>query len=120
MAKPKKLGLDALLASKANIDNSTTKEYFVESLNGVLDLEKINPRKMSDNITKINDGEDQFGVYQEIIYACCPLLRNKELLVKFEVAEPYDIVGKILTLAEVLDLGNQIIQWYGFNINLKK
>ena len=120
MAKQKKLSFDDLLKQKANIDTAKTKQYFVESLDGILELEKASPQKMTELISRVNDGEDQFSVYQEMIYACCPLLRNKELLTNYEVVEPYDIVQKILTLAEVLDLGSQIIQWYGFSIDVKK
>jgi hypothetical protein len=118
---PKKISLEHLLEKKLGVDSSKNKEYFSEVLGGNIDLIRINPQKVADLIAAMNGGElTQYETYQQLVYFSCPLFQNKELLEKFDIVEPCEIVYKVLNLAEVFDIGNQLIQWYGFNIGLKK
>lgn len=51
----------------------------------------------------------------QLIYACVPLFKNKELQVKYECAEPTDVVYKVLndSVEDITTLGESILEMYG-------
>ncbi|MDO4173719.1 MAG: hypothetical protein Q4D42_03045 [Eubacteriales bacterium] len=48
-----------------------------------------------------------------MIYASCELLQNPELHAQLGVAEPWDVVPKIFTLAERNEIGGKLFAWLG-------
>lgn len=119
----KKVTLESLLEAKCDIDNSKVKEYHSEQLSGIIEFVRINPEKASDLIASMNNKEiSEFSMYQQLIYLSCPLFQNKDLIKKHNVAEPFEVVYKVLnnSLAEIYDIGNLLLKWYGFDIDVKK
>lgn len=51
----------------------------------------------------------------QLIYACVPLFKNKELQVKYECSEPTDVVYKVLndSVEDITALGEAILEMYG-------
>lgn len=51
----------------------------------------------------------------QLIYACVPLFKNKELQAKYECAEPTDVVYKVLkdSVEDITTLGESILEMYG-------
>lgn len=51
----------------------------------------------------------------QLIYACVPLFKNKELQDKYECAEPTDVVYKVLndSVEDITTLGASILEMYG-------
>ena len=50
----------------------------------------------------------------QLIYACVPLFKNKELQAKYECAEPTDVVYKVLndSVEDITALGEAILGMY--------
>lgn len=119
----KKITLEALLEKKLGADTSKTKEYFSEELGGTIDFIRISPDKVSDLLAQMNSGQlSQYEVYQQFIYFSCSLFQNEALISKYGVSEPFEVVYKVLNdnLAEVWDMGNILMAWYGFEVSAKK
>jgi hypothetical protein len=51
----------------------------------------------------------------QLIYACVPLFKNKELQAKYECDEPTDVVYKVLndSVEDITALGEAILEMYG-------
>lgn len=51
----------------------------------------------------------------QLIYACVPLFKNKELQAKYECVEPTDVVYKVLndSVEDITALGEAILGMYG-------
>ena len=51
----------------------------------------------------------------QLIYACVPLFKNKELQANYECAEPTDVVYKVLNdrVEDITALGEAILEMYG-------
>lgn len=51
----------------------------------------------------------------QLIYACVPLFKNKELQDKYECSEPTDVVYKVLndSVEDINALGEAILEMYG-------
>lgn len=53
------------------------------------------------------------NVCKQMIYDCCPTLQDEELIKTLGVVDPYDIVPKLLDIAEIDDLGSKLLKWQG-------
>lgn len=51
----------------------------------------------------------------QLIYACVPLFKNKELQAKYACSEPTDVVYKVLndSVEDITALGEAILEMYG-------
>ena len=118
--KAVKITLESLL--NREIEEDKIKEYDSEQLGGIIEFKRINPEKIQDILGQINDGLTQFKAYQWIIYLSCPLFQNEALLKKYSPPEPYEVVYPVLnkSLAEINEMGNLILEWYGFKTDIKK
>lgn len=116
--QPKKLTLDDLLAKELNLETSKTKEYESKELGGVIEFVRVNPEKISDCLAEMNQEKcSEFNTYQRIIHLSCPMFKDKKLIEKYNPVEPFQVVYKLLnnSIAEVYDMGNTILDWYGFD-----
>lgn len=118
----KKITPEQLLEKKLEVDANKEKEYYSEELGGLLVFNRIRPDKVSDLIGQLVAGGSQYAVFQQLIYESCPLFKNKELILKCGVAEPFEVVNKVLNsnIAEVYEIGNMLLGWYGFKLDIKK
>lgn len=118
----KRITLEQLLEKKLDVNADKEKEYYSEELGGLLVFSRIRPDKVSDLMGQLAAGGSQYAVYQQLIYESCPLFKNKELVLKCGVAEPFSVVDKVLSsnLAEVYEIGNMLLEWYGFKLDVKK
>lgn len=53
------------------------------------------------------------NICKQMIYDCCPSLQDDELIKRLEVVEPYDVVAKLLDIAEIDELGLKLLKWQG-------
>lgn len=115
------LTLEALLEEKKA---TKPKKWIFESeeLGAEIEIDKINPQKITSIISDISDGNaDEYTIYLKLIYESVSLFRTRELIKKHEVVEPFEIVDVIFdrNLGEIYALGNQICANYGFGSGAK-
>lgn len=53
------------------------------------------------------------NVCKSLIYDSCPALQDTELHKTVGVVEPYDIVNKLIDLADIDELGLNLMRWNG-------
>lgn len=121
MENGKRLTLDALIAKKEQRDKEKYEVHKVEipSLDGYLQLEKI-PLTRVASLMDGTGGEsmaDNLAFDIDLIYACCPMMRNKELQAAYEVKEPTDIVCALLgdNMGEINLIVTAILGMYGLD-----
>lgn len=121
MENGKRLTLDALIAKKEQRDKEKYEVHTVEipSLDGYLQLEKI-PLTRVASLMDGTGGEsmtDNLAFDIDLIYACCPMMRNKELQAAYEVKEPTDIVCALLgdNMGEINLIVTAILGMYGLD-----
>ena len=121
MEKGKKLTLEALLAKKEQreAERFAVRRVEVPSLGGTLDLERIPLTRIAAMMDGIGGDSmvDSLAFDAELIYACCPMMRNRELQAAYECAEPTDIVFRLLgdNMGEVNLMGSEILKMYGLD-----
>ena len=78
------------------------------------ELEKIKP---ADIVTIMQTDGDEYEKYGQLIYISCPFFRQKELIDKLGVENPYDVPEALYgdNYAEFYEFGNYILARYGFN-----
>ncbi|WP_256761406.1 hypothetical protein [Cohnella sp. WQ 127256] len=120
MSKNTKLVLNDLIARKLQKEQAKpkAKDVYVKSLDGTL---TITPPEESDILYAIDQiGKDEsmtniVKAYDRLIYNSIQLFRSNELHKEYEVIVPTDIVAKMLTLSERMEIGSQILEISGFN-----
>lgn len=121
MESGKRLTLEALIAKKEQREKEKFEVHKVEipSLDGYLQLEKIPLTR----VASLMDGTggdsmtDNLAFDIDLIYACCPMMRNKELQAAYEVKEPTDIVCALLgdNMGEINLIVTAILGMYGLD-----
>lgn len=121
MERGKKLTLEALIAKKEQREKEKFEVHKVEmpSLDGYLQLEKI-PLTRVASLMDGAGGEsmaDNLAFDIDLIYACCPLMRNKELHAAYGVKEPTDIVCALLddNMGDINRIVTAILGMYGLD-----
>lgn len=121
MEKGKKLTLEALLAKKEQREASKYEVHQVNipSLGGCLQLEKIPLARVAALMDQI-DGEsmaENLDFNVRLIYACCPMLKNKDLQEAYRVSEPTDIVCAVLddNVGDINLIVSAILSMYGLS-----
>lgn len=121
MEKGKKLTLEALLAKKEQREASKYEVHQVNipSLGGCLQLEKIPLARVAAMIDQ-SDGEsmaENLDFNVRLIYACCPMLKNKDLQEAYRVSEPTDIVCAVLddNMGDINLIVSAILSMYGLS-----
>ena len=122
----KKLSLTSILAEKKVI-NQKKLTYESEELNAIVELEKVKPSKIANIVSEaLEQGEEDYTTFLKLIYESVPLFRSKEVLTKYQVPVPYEVVDSIFdrNIKEIYELGNHILSLYGLNpevqANIKK
>lgn len=115
----KKLALEDLLAraeQRAGDKKAYSQVYF-KSLDGELVFEKIPlPRVLSmlDSVDSDNM-MDNLDFQVNLIYQCCPMLRNPELQAAYDCKEPTDIVCALFddNMGAISKAAESILGFYG-------
>lgn len=115
-----KLTLNDLIARKTQSkgDKLKVRVYTSKSLEGDIELHKVDDDTVLDTIDMIQGEQSTRKVlqaYDYLIYNSVPMLKSKELLETYECVEPTEIVGKLFTLTERLEMGTEILDLCGFS-----
>jgi hypothetical protein len=106
------LTVDELLARKNSLPNYSV--FHSVMFDTDFELEKIKP---ADILTIMQTDGDEYEKYGQLIYTACPFFRQKELIDKLGVENPYDVPEALYgdNYAELWEFGNFILARYGFN-----
>lgn len=119
MDNAKRLTLETLVAKaeQRKQDRYEMHQVEVPSLGGALQLEKIPLTRIASMMDDLSDTSmaANLAFNVELIYACCPMMRNKQLQDAHEVAEPTDIVCAVLddNMADINRIVAAILDMYG-------
>lgn len=114
------LKLDDLIAKKMQSEKDKYKvsTYYSESLEGSIELHKVDDDIVFDTIDMIGNNEStrqMVKAYDFLIYNAVPILRKPELLTAYECVEPTEIVSKLFNLTERIEIGTAILELCGFS-----
>lgn len=113
-----KLTIEDILKKKKILENIKSEPYYSEFFEKEIEIEDIKPSKIMEIINNADETEPLRADW-ELIYTCCPIFRNKELLEEYSINDPIDIIGKIYgnNIIEPSNLAKHILKRYGFYIN---
>ena len=119
----KKLALEDLLARAEQREQGKTvfKRVYVDSLGGDLELERIPLSRMLSMLDGVDGGtmQENLDIQTEIIYRCCPLLRNPALREAFHCETQTEVVCAVFedNMGAISDLAEEILGFYGLADN---
>ena len=115
-----KLTIEDLLAKKDRRQDDV-KTVHLDGLGGELEVRRIPLVKFTDYMdrTQKGDAKATLEAQYEMIYACCPILHNEQLLEAYECKDPLDIVPKILreNIMDMNALVTAISAFYGVDLD---
>lgn len=115
-----KLTIEDLLAQKDRRQDDV-KTVHLDGLDGELEVRRIPLVKFTDYMdrTQKGDAKATLEAQYEMIYACCPILHNEQLLEAYECKDPLDIVPKILreNIMDMNALVTAISAFYGVDLD---
>lgn len=115
-----KLTIEDLLAQKDR-QQDDVKTVHLDGLGGELEVRRIPLVKFTDYMERTQKGDSKatLEAQYEMIYACCPILHNEQLLEAYECKDPLDIVPKILreNIMDMNALVTAISSFYGVDLD---
>ena len=103
--------IDEILARRQAVKDYSV--FHSDLFNTDFELTKLLP---ADIVSIMQTDGDEYEKYGQLIYNSCPFFRQKELMEKLEVENPYDVPLALYgdNYAELLMFGNFILERYGF------
>lgn len=115
----KKITLEDLLDKK--LDNGfQSKNVALVSLGGEITIVKqplTTVMRMVDGMEQSESMSERLTVMLDLIYKCVPLFHSKKLQEKYNVAEPTEVVSKVLdeNMGDITKLAEAIMSFYGMD-----
>ena len=119
----KKLALEDLMARAEQREQGKTvfKSVYVDSLGGDLELERIPLSRMLSMLDGVDGStmQENLDIQTEIIYRCCPLLRNPALREAFHCETQTEVVCAVFedNMGAISNLAEEILGFYGLADN---
>lgn len=113
-----KLTLSALIAKKAEKEAARNRfeDMYIESLGGSITVTAPSRSIFYKAIDMTEDTvESQVYSNMFLVYNAVSLFRNQELLDAYEVIDNVDIVDRLLTIAEIKEVANKVMELGGFS-----
>lgn len=114
-----KLTIEDLLAQKDRRQDDV-KTVHLDGLGGELEVRRIPLVKFTDYMERTQKGnaKTKLETQYEMIYACCPILHNEQLLEAYECKDPLDIVPRVLreNIMDMNALVAAISAFYGVDL----
>ncbi len=116
--KAEKLTIEKILEKKRILESTDKKPYYCEFFGAEIDIEEHSLKKVSEIVSK-DYGEDSLRADFELIYAFCPIFRNKKLQEEYNVQDPIDIIELVFNhnLGAIQDLAKAIMKRYGLGVD---
>lgn len=113
-----KTTIEDILRAKKVIEEKKDTPFYSKTFDSEIEIEEISTDSFVELVNSLNDTAPLRGDC-EIIYACCPIFRNRELQEAFEVEDPIDVVEKAFgnNVFEIDNLAKHIMKRYGYYDN---
>lgn len=113
-----KTTIEDILKAKKVIEEKKKKPFYSKTFESELEIEDI-PAEEFAKIVNASSEDEPLRANYELIYACCPIFRDKRLQEEFEVQDPVDVVEKAFgnNVFEIDDLAKHIMKRYGYTEN---
>lgn len=118
MTTVKKTTIEDILRVKDIIEEKKNIPFYSQTFDSEIEIEYIPADKFVEIVNSLHETLPLRGDC-EIIYACCPIFRNKELQEAFDIDDPIDIVEKAFgnNVFEIDNLAKHIMKRYGYYDN---
>ena len=108
-----------LLARKLQRENDKlkVKEISIPSMGKALLFKKPSDGAVVDVVgatINSNDVQQLYEAYKKVIYMTCDTLQNPELHKELGITDPFDVVQALLEPTDVFEVGNQLMEFVGF------
>ena len=113
-----KTTIEHILKAKKVIEEKKKIPFYSKTFQSEIEIEEI-PAEECAKIVNSSSGEEPLRGNYELIYACCPVFRDKRLQEEFEVQDPIDVVEKAFgnNVFEIDELAKHIMKRYGYTEN---
>lgn len=120
MATKNKIVTTEMILAKKGLIEQAPAPFDSDLFGGGIIVENTHPS----SILGILNGkaDDEIYLYSKLIYENCPLFRDKTLIKEYETDDPF-LIPKLVygtNVIELLQLGNYILQTYGYTENKKE
>ncbi|MDF2546146.1 MAG: hypothetical protein K0R93_1044 [Anaerosolibacter sp.] len=115
---PKRVTLDELIKRALNKGNEpATKQLYVQSLEGVIVIEKPSKDLCLDALSE----DDEGAADRHLVYNCViePNLKNPDLIKAYGLDRPIEIVDKIFEPGEVAAISKECLAFAGYIDSVK-
>lgn len=112
-----KLTLASLIAKKADKEaaRNRSEDMYIESLGGSITVTAPNRSVFYKAVDMTEDSvESQVYSNMFLIYNSVSLFRNQELLEAYDVIDNVEIVDRLLTVVEIKEVANKVMELGGF------
>lgn len=115
----KKLALKDLMAraEQRAWEKKVYKQVYINLLDGELTVEKIPLTRVLSMMDGVNSNNmmDNLDFQVELIYQCCPVLREKDLMDAYDCKNPTDIVRALFedNMGAISKVAEDIMDFYG-------
>lgn len=121
----KKATFDDLIRRKEQKeqDQYRTKNIYVTSMDKELTFKKPSDDTVCDVLDTMEDMKCMSKVvegYKKLIYLCCDMLQDPKLHEALGVQDPFDTVNKLFNLADITEIGEQLLELIDFNNKVDK
>ncbi|GEM_PF-7030119 len=83
---------------------------YVPCIDGEMEFEKPSTYELMEYRRQLQKGEiDQTEMFIRVIYNASKLLQNKELHEQLGIKDPEDVVAKVFTLGEIVEIAGKIL-----------
>lgn len=121
----KKATFDDLIRRKEQKehDQYKIKNIYVTSMDKELTFKKPSDDTVCDVLDTMEDMKCMSKViegYKKLIYLCCDMLQDSKLHEALGVQDPFDTVNKLFNLADITEIGEQLLELIDFNKKVDK
>lgn len=108
-----------LKRATAEKDKFKVANYHSAELDGDIQVRKVPASRIYELLDESKDEglAAKYITNLQIIYECCPVFHNSDLIDAYDCVEPYEVVGKVLddNAGEIGKLISIILDMYGLN-----
>lgn len=110
----KKITIEDVLKKKKLIEKNAVKPFYSKFFDAEIDIEDVPVEKVM-SIIESADESEPLRADDELIYACCPFFRNKDLQEELGVKDPVDTIRAVYgkNISEPTQLVKHILSFYG-------
>lgn len=121
----KKATFKDLIAKKLKKEGQQfkTSDIYVSSMDATLTFKKPKDDVIIDIMDEIGDNakvSTMIPAFKKLIYLCCDMLQDTQLHKELDVTDPFDTVGKLFDLGDIMEIGEQLMDLVNINSKVEE